>query len=68
MNFQQGSLIKWVNSDNQETVWMITEKENTGVVVHSEGILSIGTLTDLSKQNNLSSFIGTVHMSSEAAK
>lgn len=68
MKFQQGSLVKWVNSDNQEIVWMVTDKENMGVVIHSDGLINIGTLSDLTQQNNLSSFIGTVHMSSEAAK
>jgi hypothetical protein len=67
MKFEQGKLVKWVNKEEQEIVWMVTDNDGVGVVVHSDGLMDIGTLTNLNDQEGLSSFIGTVHMSSEAA-
>lgn len=68
MKFEQGKLVKWVNKEEQEIVWMVTDNEGVGVVVHSDDLMDIGTLTNLNDQEGLSAFIGTVHMSSEAAK
>lgn len=67
MKFEKGNLVKWVNKDQQEIVWMVTDMDNMGVVVHSDGLMEIGTLTNLDEQEGLSSFIGTVHMSSAAS-
>lgn len=68
MKFEQGKLVKWVNKEEQEIVWMVTNDTNIGVVVHSDGLMDIGTLTNLDDQEKLTPFIGTVHMSSEASK
>lgn len=67
MKFEQGKLVKWVNKEEQEIVWMVTNDEGIGVVVHSDGLMDIGTLTNLNDQDKLTAFIGTVHMSSEAS-
>jgi predicted solute-binding protein len=62
---EQGQLVKWVNSENKEIVWMVTENVDSGVVIHSDNLMKVGTVSDLSKMNELQSFIGTVHIESK---
>ena len=67
MKLEKGQLVKWVNKEEQEIVWMVTDQANVGVVIHSDGLMEVGTLTNLDEQDGLRSFIGTVHMSSAAS-
>jgi len=66
MKLEQSKLVKWNSSDDKEIVWLITDKENIGIVVHSDGLSSVGTTNDLSKITNLQPFIGTVNIVSSA--
>lgn len=66
MKLDIGTLVQWINDEGRQTVWMITEDGKTGVVLHSEGVVQVGSLMDLSKQANLTSFIGTVNLTSSA--
>ena len=60
-----GILVRWENEDEKEIVWMMTDKENIGVVVHSDNLIKVGTLTNLYlKDYKVSSFIGTVNINS----
>jgi len=64
--YEKGKLVKWVSSDKKEIVWMVNERGNEGVVIHSDGLMSVGTITDLSSMKNIESFIGTVNIVSAA--
>jgi hypothetical protein len=64
---EQGQLVKWVNLEDKEIVWMVTQDVNQGVVVHSDELVKVGTLNDLSEVENLQRFIGTVHIVSKDA-
>jgi hypothetical protein len=63
----QGELKVWRNVDKQEIVVLVTNVENSGVVVHSDNLISIGTVIDLNSMD-LTSFIGTVNMVSKETK
>jgi hypothetical protein len=58
-----GSLVKWENEDKKEIVWMLTDKPYEGVVVHSDNLIQVGTITNL-KDYILQPFIGTVNIHS----
>jgi hypothetical protein len=62
---QQSQLMSWKNSEGNEIVIMITDRDNIGVVVHSDGLMSVGTVVDIDKME-LRNFIGTVHIKSAA--
>jgi hypothetical protein len=47
---------------------MVTDKDTLGVVVHSDGLSSIGTTNDLSSIDNLEPFVGTINMVSSEKK
>jgi hypothetical protein len=64
-NNMLGILVKWENEDKKEIVWMITDKEHIGIVVHSDNLMQVGTTTNL-KDYNLKPFIGTVNIHSAA--
>ena len=66
MKLEQSKLVQWKSTEGKEIVWMVTDKENIGVVVHSDGLSSVGTTNDLSKIDNLQPFVGTVNMVSSA--
>lgn len=59
-----GILVKWQNEDDKEIVWMMTDKQYIGVVVHSDNLMKVGTLTNL-KDYIIKPFIGTVNIHSE---
>jgi hypothetical protein len=64
--FEQGKLVCWDNEFGQSIVWVITQ-ENKGVVVHSEGNLSVGTYMDI-KDYPIKPFVGSVQMKSTLNK
>lgn len=64
-NDVQGSLVKWENVDKKEIVWMLTNNRHMGVVVHSDNLVKVGTVTNL-KDYKLSPFVGTVNIHSTA--
>ena len=66
MKLTQGKIVKWVNKKNQQILWMVTEDTTKGIVLHSEGLLTVGAITDLS-DIELTGFIGTVNISSAAS-
>lgn len=66
MKLEQSKLVQWKSIEGKEIVWIVTDKENIGVVVHSDGLSSVGTTNDLSKVDNLQPFVGTVNIVSSA--
>lgn len=63
MKLNQGKIVRWENKQKQQIVWMVTDDITKGVVLHSDGLLSVGTITDLGDVE-LQGFIGTVNISS----
>ena len=55
--------MSWKNNEGKEIVVMVTDKDNMGVVVHSDGLMSVGTIVEIDKMQ-LNNFIGTVHIKS----
>lgn len=59
---KQGKLYVWKNNENKEIVVMITDT-GKGVVVHSDNLISIGTMIDVDISYN--PFVGTVNIVSK---
>ena len=64
--YEKGKLVKWVSKDSKEIVWMVNERGNEGVVIHSDGLMSVGTVSNLEEIKGIESFIGTVNIVSQA--
>jgi hypothetical protein len=63
MKIEQGKLIFWENKEKKQVVWMVCDDEISGIVIHSDGIMKIGTITPIDK-DKVKPFIGTVNISS----
>jgi len=66
MVLEQGKLVKWENKQKQQIVFIITDRPSEGVVIHSDYLLSTGTIVNLTDYNDLQPFVGTVHVNSES--
>jgi hypothetical protein len=64
--FEQGKLVMWVNSTGKRIIWMVADDKKTGMVVHSDELVSIGTLTDLTATSDIVPFVGGVTINSAA--
>ena len=67
-NLEQGSIVKWVSKDNKEIVMMVTNDPDIGIVIHSDNLVSVGTIQKLSEYEDyeLQPFVGTVHIVSKS--
>ena len=61
MKLEQGKLVMWENDEKKQVVWMVCEDETTGVVIHSDDLMKIGTLSQLDV-NTIKPFAGTVNI------
>jgi hypothetical protein len=66
MNYEQGKIVKWENKEKKQIVFLVTDKNNTGVVIHSDSLLSVGTVAELTDYTDITPFVGTVHIKSES--
>lgn len=66
MNYEQGKIVKWENKEKKQIVFLVTDKNNTGVVIHSDSLMSVGTIADLADYTDITPFVGTVHIRSES--
>lgn len=64
MKLEQGKIVKWENSSKQEIIWMICDDTTKGVVIHSDNLISVGTITDNIEIYDVKPFIGAVNISS----
>ena len=64
--YDAGSLLKWVNDDKKEIVWMVIDNGYDGVVIHSDNLLSIGTISNISTMDGIVPFVGTVNIVSKS--
>lgn len=68
MKIEQGKILKWQADDNSEILWMVTEDNKSGVVIHSSrNVAKIGSIWNLSNYKNLKPFVGTVNIESRAS-
>jgi hypothetical protein len=58
-----GQLVQWTNQYKQQMIWMVCDDTTKGVIIHSDGLLSIGTITELTNLP-ITSFIGNVNIAS----
>jgi hypothetical protein len=66
MKLEKSQLVRWKNAEGKEIIWMVTDNGSLGVVVHSDGLSSIGTTNILLDIDGLEPFIGTVNLVSKA--
>jgi len=66
MKLTQGKIVKWENKLKQQIIWIVTDDPTKGVVIHSEGLLALGSVTDLAGIE-LTGFVGTVNISSSGS-
>ena len=68
MKLEQGKLVKWENKNKAQIVWMILDDNKNGVILHSTGnIVRIGAICDMSFYKDLSPFVGTLNINSQAS-
>ena len=65
MNLERGKLVVWKNNEEKQVVYMVLDNNVDGVVVHSDNLIAVGTVVNLSTEN-VESFVGTVHIESTA--
>lgn len=66
MNLEQGKIVKWENQNKQQIIWMICDDNTSGVVIHSDNLIKVGTLTlNLDLYPNLEPFVGQVNINSK---
>lgn len=65
-----GSLVQYINKKQQKIIWMIIDEFDLdkpvslkGVVIHSDNLIALGTVTDLTLYE-LQSFLGSVTINS----
>jgi len=64
--YDVGSLLKWVNGDGKEIVWMVIDGGYEGVVIHSDNLMGLGTVSNISVMNDIVPFVGTVNIVSKS--
>jgi hypothetical protein len=64
--YDVGSLLKWVNGDKKEIVWMVIDNGYEGVVIHSDNLMGLGTVSNISVMNDIVPFVGTVNIVSKS--
>lgn len=65
MKLEQGKLVKWENAEKQQIIWLVTDEPSKGVVIHSDNLITTGTIMDLDAEK-VTPFIGNVTISSKA--
>jgi predicted NAD/FAD-dependent oxidoreductase len=67
MNYKQGEIKEWQSIDGKKILWMVTQDTSKGIVIHSDSLIQLGTITDLSTmEGELKSFVGSITMNSKA--
>lgn len=66
MKLEQGKIVKWENTNNQRIIWMVCDDTSKGVVIHSDNLVKVGTLTNNLQEYSPTPFVGTVNISSTA--
>jgi hypothetical protein len=66
MKLEQGKIVKWKNDKKEQIIWMVCDDEISGVVIHSDNLINVGTITRDLSDYNVTPFVGTVNISSSA--
>jgi hypothetical protein len=67
MKLEQGKVVVWENSGGQRVIWLVCDDTTKGVVIHSDDLVEVGTLSDLDS-NNVKPFVGSVTINSSESK
>lgn len=67
MKLEQSKIVEWKSEDGKKILWMITDQENVGVVIHSDDLVKLGTTTNL-KDYSVSPFVGSITLKSDPDK
>jgi hypothetical protein len=67
MKLEQGKVVVWENSQGQRVIWLVCDDTSKGVVIHSDDLVDVGTLSDLDS-NNVKPFVGGVTITSSENK
>ena len=62
MKLYQGKIVKWENASRQQIVWIVCDDITKGVVIHSDNLLKVGTITEDLQTYALQPFVGTVNI------
>ena len=62
MKLEQGKVVKWENASKQQIVWIVCDDATKGVVIHSDNLLKVGTITEDLQTYALQPFVGTVNI------
>lgn len=66
MKLHQGKIVKWENAAKQQIVWLVCDDVTRGVVIYSDNLLRVGTITEDLQTHALQPFVGTVNIVSAA--
>lgn len=66
MKLEQGKIVKWENASKQQIIWMVCDDISKGVVIHSDNLIRVGTITDDIQSYDLTPFVGTINIASAA--
>lgn len=64
---EQGKVVMWSNPTGQRVIWMVCDDTSKGVVIHSDDLVELGTLSDLDP-NNVVPFVGGITITSSENK
>lgn len=67
MKLEQGKVVVWTNTQGQRVIWMVCDDTTKGVVIHSDDLVPVGTLSDLD-EDNVKPFVGGVNINSSENK
>lgn len=62
MDLQSGKIVQWENPNKQKIVWMICDDITKGVVIHSDNLVQVGTITNDIESYSPTPFVGTVNI------
>ena len=65
MILEQGKVVMWKNEEGKRVIWLVCDDTSKGVVIHSDDLVSVGTLNDLDPEG-VQPFVGGVNISSTA--
>lgn len=65
MKLTPGQVVQWSNHEHKRIIWLICDDLTTAVVIHSDDLIPVGTLTHNIHTYVLEPFIGTVNITSK---
>lgn len=67
LNYTHGQILEWKNAKGQQILWMVSENPTHGMVIHSDSLIQLGTMTNLEPlKEELKPFVGSITINSVA--